>query len=197
MLRPQSDGGEGLAELVVQLTSDPESLRLLGGKDAPGTYAPFGLQPPEHLVERVREGQYLAAGTLEPDGTLAGMQQIDLSHDTGEPIERPKRLAKEHKVDHQHHDEARHQENELLEPDRRMKCHRGEREEGERQSKHRSVCREHTPQHRRWPATGRRRTILGRGSQPCSGPSRRRRRDIEVIVTGHRVAVALLRRGVR
>ena len=47
----QGDGGQRLADLVVQLAGDPQPLGLLGGEGAVGAVAPLGLDPVEHRVE--------------------------------------------------------------------------------------------------------------------------------------------------
>src|SRR5206468_7051454 len=102
VLGSQRHRGEGLTEFVVQLARDPESLRLLRGKYASRALAPLRLEPFEHLVERLCEGEYLAARALEVDRALPRAQQVDLSHYTGEPVERSKCLTDEQQVETQH-----------------------------------------------------------------------------------------------
>jgi hypothetical protein len=109
------------------------------------------------------------------------MQQIDLAHHPGEPVERSKGLTNEQKIESQHHDEARQQEHELLDPDRGMQRHRCEPEQREGQREHRGVCREHAPQHRQRPSSRSRAMIPGRRGLGSGGD---RGRDVEAVA-GH------------
>ncbi len=58
----QRDGGQGLADLVVQLAGDAQPLGLLCGERALGALAPLGLDPIEHRVERLGYRERLTAG---------------------------------------------------------------------------------------------------------------------------------------
>ena len=83
VLSAKRDRCQRLAELVVQLTGDPEALLLLRGEDPPGALAPLVLEPFEHLVERPCQRQHLAARAFESDRALTGAQEIDRAHHPG------------------------------------------------------------------------------------------------------------------
>ena len=51
----QDDAGQGLADFVVQLARDPPALGLLNHQRLSRALATLGLQPVEHVVERLRQ----------------------------------------------------------------------------------------------------------------------------------------------
>ena len=51
----QHHPGQRLADFVVQLRGDPLALRLLDRQGLPGAVTALGLQPVEHVVERLRQ----------------------------------------------------------------------------------------------------------------------------------------------
>lgn len=82
----QQYGGQALADLVVQLLSDPSPLRLLG-RQRPGTAGgTFCLQPRQHLVEGTDQ---LRDTTLTGDWQpLSGLEQINRRHSAAQPVQR-------------------------------------------------------------------------------------------------------------
>ena len=67
-----------LPDLVVQIASDPNSLRFLSRQHAPPALLALTLEPVEHLVERMDHAPDLVIARNAQ--TLAGTQQVDHVH---------------------------------------------------------------------------------------------------------------------
>ena len=83
----EHNGGQGLADLVVELARDPHPLGLLCGERGAGRLAAGALEPVEHAVEGFDERRTLAlSGSTgqPPPGTIG----IDRGHHLGQPDER-------------------------------------------------------------------------------------------------------------
>jgi hypothetical protein len=93
VLGAKGDGRQRLADLVVQLACDPQSLGLLRGQRSRGALSALALEPVEHLVECLRQRQGLTARPVEPHRPLTSMQAIDPFHCPRQPVYRTKYLA--------------------------------------------------------------------------------------------------------
>ena len=78
----QGDGGQRLADLVVQLAGDAQPLGLLGGERTVGAVAPLGLDAVEHRVEGARQRDHLGAHPhpVAHRGALARAHRVDVAH---------------------------------------------------------------------------------------------------------------------
>jgi hypothetical protein len=98
------EGGEVLADLVVELPGQAPALALLRGELAAGAVPALVLEAVEHLVERPREDRHLGLGPFRRD-PAPGAQWVDAAHERREPLERSERAAHEHGVDQRHRDD--------------------------------------------------------------------------------------------
>ena len=95
----QHGAGQRLADLVVQLAGDPAALALQHAQRLARALAPLGLQPIEHLVERLRERRDVR---LPIDGhPLAGRERVMPAHRLGELVERAERRAQQQEIQDQ------------------------------------------------------------------------------------------------
>jgi len=101
----QAERGERLADLVVQLGGHAAAFCLSLAECAHARLAALGLQPVEHLVERVGQDGELRLGARTRQA-LAGAQRIDRAHESREAHERRRRAADEHDVGGHHDREA-------------------------------------------------------------------------------------------
>ncbi len=101
----QHQRGQPLADLVVQLGGDAPPLRLLSHQRAVPAFAPFGFEPVEHRVERVRQAGHLRlrAECRQPS---ARVERIDRVHQAGQALQRSECAPHEHEVDRQQHSES-------------------------------------------------------------------------------------------
>ena len=82
----EQHAGQHLADLVVEAARDAQPLGLLRGEGAAAALAPLGLEPVEHLVERVDDLDDLDAALLGQ--ALPGPEQVDRAHPLDEPVDR-------------------------------------------------------------------------------------------------------------
>ena len=92
------DRGQGLADLVVELTRDAQPLGLLGSERCPRRLAPGALQSVEHRVERGREGLALGAARIDAGQPPARPVRVDRAHHLGEPEQRRQHTSQQHEV---------------------------------------------------------------------------------------------------
>ena len=97
----------------MQLARQPPALGLLGADGAPGAVTAFGLQPLEHLVERL--GQ-LAHVLRRRPGLQArpGGERVDGAHEPGQALQRRERAPDEHEVGGHGRDDPREQHQQLV-----------------------------------------------------------------------------------
>ena len=92
----QHGAGQRLADLVVQLAGDPAALALEHAQRLTRALAPLGLQPIEHLVERLRQRRDIR---LPIDGhPLARREWIVPAHRLGQLIERAEDRAQQEEI---------------------------------------------------------------------------------------------------
>jgi hypothetical protein len=97
----EQQGGQRLADLVVQLGGQPPALALLGAHGAPRAVAALALEAIEHVVEGGRQVADLGRRALLGQA-LPGREGIDAAHEGGEVLERRDGAAHEHEVDEEH-----------------------------------------------------------------------------------------------
>ena len=96
----QHGAGERLADLVVQLAGDPAALALQHAQRLTRAVATLGLQPIEHLVERLRQRRDVR---LPVDRhPLPGREWIVPAHRLGQLIERAEGRAQQQEIQQQH-----------------------------------------------------------------------------------------------
>ena len=100
----QDHAGEGLADFVVQLARDPPALGLLNQQRLSRTLATLGLQPVEHVVERLRQRDH--DGTAADLGAPPWRQRVMLAHGFGEMLERSERRTQQDHIGGQQRDQA-------------------------------------------------------------------------------------------
>ena len=134
-------GGQRLADLVVQLPRDGAAFGLSALERGAGAHAPLGLQTVGHLVEAPRQLGHLAthAGNGE---ALAGLQGIHAPHRLAEALEGRERPADEQPVhdDHERHGDRQHPEvrrrGGIADRERRRREQRGSRGDHDRVREH-------------------------------------------------------------
>ena len=144
-LGQQRDGGQGLADLIVQLAGDSRPLCLLCGQGAPRTLASLGLQAIEHRVEGLRQRDRLATGASELGSTTPRGHRIHHSHQPCQAAQRLDHPPHECDVSDQHHHQSAHHDRKLIKPDRGMDRHRRKRQQQRGGHEHQRVDREDPP----------------------------------------------------
>ena len=112
----EHDTGERLADLVVELAGDPAALSLEHSQRLTRAVAALGLQPIEHVVERLRERRDVRLTVNRHP--RAGGERIVPAHRLRQRIERAERRAQQQQIQDQQHHQPDRQLRELPGPDR-------------------------------------------------------------------------------
>ncbi len=147
----EEDAREHLADLVVQAPSNSQPLCLLGGERAAPALVALGLQPVEHLVERVDDASDLVVPARRE--TLPRLEEVDGLHPPRKLVEGRERATQEHDVRGQREAEPDHEHDCLGKPNRPADGDRREEKEQRRQRKERRVDREDPPEERKCRST--------------------------------------------
>ena len=142
----EQDAGQYLADLVVEVARDPQSLRLLGCQCAAAALATLSLQSVEHLIEGGDRLGHLGAALL--DQSLPGLQQVDRSHPLDQPLDGRQRPSQQQKVGDEHRDQADDEVERLDNRERRMNGPRGQHKHERADQQQPRVDREDAPDQR-------------------------------------------------